>query len=439
MDLNDLLVSYKQVRTPTKPIPAIPIIEQQPIYQETPTVKTEEPSNQVTNNPTTEYYISSVQAPGFKAKWNSPYKDKNKWATDLANSYKKAGITNDNAIRMLVSQDALESAWGRSAQGKFNFGNLTTGAKWKGDYVTGNDKNAKGEAIKQKFRSYNSMDEYAADKVQFLKRLYDFDENDDINKFAAKLTGSNKGKRRYAEATNYADSLTKVFNSFKKGGVIKAQEGLKLNWDPNAGLSMDVVNTAKQYGPSLISTLLAGNPSPLVNKIIEDISNKRQEKPGKVKPLNYSNTFNFIKNLENPNKGIENGIARNYNKDTAGYGTDFTYGPHRHLKSKILAGKWTEKEARDQAVSDMRTHDKVLMDNMKDYTTRPDTISEGPRLLMAQARYHYGNLKKSFPEWGKAVAEGDAKAQKEQALKLAKGYPDRYKKIQGIQIYGGQK
>lgn len=224
MDLNDLLVSYKQVRTPTKPIPAIPVIEQ-PIYQEAPTVKTEEPLTETADNPTTKYYISSIQAPGFKAKWNSPYKDKNKWATDLANSYRKAGITNDNAIRMLVSQDALESAWGRSAQGKFNFGNLTTGAKWKGDYVTGNDKNAKGEAIKQKFRSYNSMDEYAADKIQFLKRLYDFDENDDINKFTAKLTGSNRGKRRYAEATNYADSLTKVFNSFKKGGVIKAQTG----------------------------------------------------------------------------------------------------------------------------------------------------------------------------------------------------------------------
>ncbi len=66
------------------------------------------------------------------------------------------------------------------------------------------------------------MDEYAADKVQFLKNLYDFDQNDDINKFIAKLTGSNKGKRRYAEARNYANSLTKVFNSFKKGGVIKA-------------------------------------------------------------------------------------------------------------------------------------------------------------------------------------------------------------------------
>ncbi|RJU22900.1 hypothetical protein DXA05_26115, partial [Bacteroides sp. AM54-2NS] len=111
-----------------------------------------------------------------------------------------------------------------SAQGKYNFGNLTTGSSWKGDYVTGNDKNAKGEAIKQKFRSYNSMDEYAADKIQFLKRLYDFDENDDINKFVAKLTGSNKGKRRYAEAKEYANSLRGVYNSFKAGGIIKYQE-----------------------------------------------------------------------------------------------------------------------------------------------------------------------------------------------------------------------
>lgn len=149
--------------------------------------------------------------------WKSPYTNRRQWSTELINAYKKAGITNDNAIRMLLAQDALESSWGRSAQGKYNFGNLTTGSSWKGDYVTGNDKNAKGEAIKQKFRSYNSMDEYAADKIQFLKRLYDFDENDDINKFVAKLTGSNKGKRRYAEATNYAKVLTGVYNGIPKG------------------------------------------------------------------------------------------------------------------------------------------------------------------------------------------------------------------------------
>lgn len=192
--------------------------------EETPVVASKPIAEPVVNKPVASKVVNNTA----NSTWSSPYKDRSKWAADLTNAYKRAGITNDNAIRMLVSQDALESAWGRSAQGKFNFGNLTTGAKWKGDYVTGNDKNAKGEAIKQKFRSYNSMDEYAADKVQFLKRLYDFEENDDINKFVAKLTGSNKGKRRYAEARNYADTLKKVYNSYRSGGIIKYQNSGKL-------------------------------------------------------------------------------------------------------------------------------------------------------------------------------------------------------------------
>lgn len=196
-------------------------------------VRDTEETDVVANNPTVEPVINKPVAsksvtdkPVTKtanSTWKSPYTNRRQWSTELINAYKKAGITNDNAIRMLLAQDALESSWGKSAQGKYNFGNLTTGSSWKGDYVTGNDKNAKGEAIKQKFRSYNSMDEYAADKVQFLKRLYDFDENDDINKFVAKLTGSNKGKRRYAEAKEYANSLRGVYNSFKAGGIIKYQ------------------------------------------------------------------------------------------------------------------------------------------------------------------------------------------------------------------------
>lgn len=192
--------------------------------EETPVVASKPIAEPVVNKPVASKVVNNTA----NSTWSSPYKDRSKWAADLTNAYKRAGITNDNAIRMLVSQDALESAWGRSAQGKFNFGNLTTGAKWQGDYVTGNDKNAKGEAIKQKFRSYNSMDEYAADKVQFLKRLYDFEENDDINKFVAKLTGSNKGKRRYAEARNYANTLKKVYNSYRSGGIIKYQNSGKL-------------------------------------------------------------------------------------------------------------------------------------------------------------------------------------------------------------------
>lgn len=211
----------------------------------------------VANNPTVEPVINKPVAsksvtdkPVTKtanSTWKSPYTNRKQWSTELINAYKKAGITNDNAIRMLLAQDALESSWGKSAQGKYNFGNLTTGSSWKGDYVTGNDKNAKGEAIKQKFRSYNSMDEYAADKIQFLKRLYDFDENDDINKFVAKLTGSNKGKRRYAEATNYAKVLTGVYN-----GIPKGENGMIIKYqNPPHGIARrDATYVApKMYAP----------------------------------------------------------------------------------------------------------------------------------------------------------------------------------------------
>lgn len=198
---------------PVRDVNETDVVANNPIAE--PVINKPVASKSVTDKPVTKTANST---------WKSPYTNRRQWTTELINAYKKAGITNDNAIRMLLAQDALESSWGKSAQGKYNFGNLTTGSSWKGDYVTGNDKNAKGEAIKQKFRSYNSMDEYAADKVQFLKRLYDFDENDDINKFVAKLTGSNKGKRRYAEAKEYANSLRGVYNSFKAGGIIKYQE-----------------------------------------------------------------------------------------------------------------------------------------------------------------------------------------------------------------------
>ena len=203
--------------------------------EETPVVASKPIAEPVVNKPVASKVVNNIA----NSTWSSPYKDRSEWAADLTNAYKRAGITNDNAIRMLVSQDALESAWGRSAQGKFNFGNLTTGAKWQGDYVTGNDHDAAGNPIKQKFRSYNSMDEYAADKVQFLKRLYDFDENDDINKFVAKLTGSNKGKRRYAEAGNYAKLLTGVYNGISKGqnGLVVQRRDAVKDYTPQIPLS----------------------------------------------------------------------------------------------------------------------------------------------------------------------------------------------------------
>lgn len=146
---------------------------------------------------------------------NYIYNDRSKWVKDLKDAYKKAGITNENALKMLIAQDALESGWGKSAQGKFNYGNLTPGKSWKGEIVNGRDHDSKGRSISQKFRSYGSMEEYAADKVQFLKTLYDFDENDDISTFTHKLQGGNKGKRKYAAGPNYIQLVTKIYNTSK--------------------------------------------------------------------------------------------------------------------------------------------------------------------------------------------------------------------------------
>lgn len=233
-------------------------------------VRDTEETDVVANNPTVEPVINKPVASKpvtdkpvtANSTWKSPYTNRKQWSTELINAYKKAGITNDNAIRMLLAQDALESSWGKSAQGKYNFGNLTTGSSWKGDYVTGNDKNAKGEAIKQKFRSYNSMDEYAADKVQFLKRLYDFDENDDINKFVAKLTGSNKGKRRYAEATNYAKVLTGVYN-----GIPKGENGMIIKYqNPPHGIARR--DTIRDYRPNIPNRIRKATPAEHIQSMI---------------------------------------------------------------------------------------------------------------------------------------------------------------------------
>lgn len=277
--------------------------------EETPAVASKPIAELVVNKPV----ANKVVVDTANSTWSSPYKDRSKWVADLTNAYKRAGITNDNAIRMLVSQDALESAWGRSAQGKFNFGNLTTGAKWQGDYVTGNDKNAKGEAIKQKFRSYNSMDEYAADKVQFLKRLYDFDENDDINKFVAKLTGSNKGKRRYAEATNYAKLLTGVYNGISKGQnglVVQRRDAIK-DYTPQIPLSP----IKRTYMPTQLPVLSQDNRTGWEKEVSEQI---KEEQARNNNLYNNQHIWNWSAPFNNTRTTKSNaGAMFDFNKSAA--------------------------------------------------------------------------------------------------------------------------
>ena len=163
----------------------------------------------VFNNPSTD----SSSTVNTSNTWSSPYNTrKSQWISDMTASYKRAGL-NDNAIKNLIAKNALESGWGKSAQGDYNFGNITTGSSWTGRFVQGKDHDANGKKISQKFRAYDSMDDYVKDEIQFLTKLYDFNQDDDFDTFIDKLQGNNSGKRRYAEDKQYSNKVKQVYNS----------------------------------------------------------------------------------------------------------------------------------------------------------------------------------------------------------------------------------
>lgn len=356
-------------------------------------------SKPVTNKPVT-----------ANSTWKSPYTNKKQWSTELINAYKKAGITNDNAIRMLLAQDALESSWGKSAQGKYNFGNLTTGSSWKGDYVTGNDKNAKGEAIKQKFRSYNSMDEYAADKIQFLKRLYDFDENDDINKFVAKLTGSNKGKRRYAEATNYAKVLTGVYN-----GIPKGENGMIIKYQEPAQ-PINRRDAIRDYRPNIPNRIRRATPAEHIQSMINIYGQSEQP----TVTSDVKSPWQHQQAQEAASKGYDDYMqAKKYEEGLHNLNGILTFTDYATLatglgsllsKGASMAGRYAGKQMAKRAVG------KEFKKGTKHLATPnnalPNNVGWGPRqsIHVVHDKNNAEPLKLYFPERWDAVNEGAPEA-----------------------------
>lgn len=374
-------------------------------------VRDTEETDVVANNPTVEPVINKPVASKPVTKtanstWKSPYTNRKQWATELINAYKKAGITNDNAIRMLLAQDALESSWGKSAQGKYNFGNLTTGSSWKGDYVTGNDKNARGEAIKQKFRSYNSMDEYAADKVQFLKRLYDFDENDDINKFVAKLTGSNKGKRRYAEATNYAKVLTGVYN-----GIPKGENGMIIKYQEPAQ-PINRRDAIRDYRPNIPNRIRKATPAEHIQSMINIYGQSEQP----TVTSDAKSPWQHQQAHEAASKGYDDYMqAKKYEEGLHNLNGILTFTDYATLatglgsllsKGVSMAGRYAGKQMAKRAVGkEFKRQSKHLAtpNNML-----PNNVGWGPRqsIHVVHDKNSAGFPKLYFPERWDAVNEG---------------------------------
>lgn len=228
MQLADLLVSYNQVEGPKKSeIKQIelPYTRYQRMLDYLDSKKESKKESKEDSKS-----AETVQSDGFvgwkhpasstvsttsSSRWNSPYDGKrDQWVKDMTAAYKRQGLS-DNAIKNLIAKNALESGWGRSAQGDYNYGNITTGNSWTGRYVQGSDHNADGEQISQRFRAYDSIDDYVKDEIQFLTNLYEFNQDDSFDTFISKLQGGNSKRRRYAEDRQYSDKVRSVYNSIQ--------------------------------------------------------------------------------------------------------------------------------------------------------------------------------------------------------------------------------
>ncbi len=124
----------------------------------------------------------------------------------------KRGIDKAYA-KWLASKDALETGWGEVGHGAahLNYGNITVGPNWTGKSYEGGDHDAKGRKIKQRFRSYDSINDYIEDQLNLLTRTSRYKDLfiGDVSSFADRLY-----KAGYAEDPRYANKIKQVYNSW---------------------------------------------------------------------------------------------------------------------------------------------------------------------------------------------------------------------------------
>lgn len=299
------------------------------------------------------------------------------------NALKARGLDTKYA-KYLVAQSALESNWGKSQSGKFNFG----GIKGKGTIrKTREVINGKSIHVNDSFRDFKDIDDYANYHVSLLnnKRYQAFSGGDFIDRVV---------KGGYATDPNYKRALSNVYNQIAKaqvgmkipklqnagelrarilrrfrqekldahneeqligfdwsryksnkpkpettptqseqlenGGVIKAQDGIVTqainkvkSFLPKEEPKepVNVVDVAKEYAPSAVASMLLGNVNPIIGQILGLNQNIDLTKaPPSLEKVN-TNMWKF----ENPkNKGLRGNLY--YPFKTANGNTDIGPG-----------------------------------------------------------------------------------------------------------------
>lgn len=136
--------------------------------------------------------------------------------SSLTAAYKKAGL-NPDLIKGLIAKNLVESTQKNgmiNPQGQFNFGNITVGGNKTVRYFTGQDVNGKGKPISNKFRWYDSVDDYVRDELSLLSKTYKVNNTDNAQTLFRKLKGKTNGigTRDYAEAKDYEQLLKSKYN-----------------------------------------------------------------------------------------------------------------------------------------------------------------------------------------------------------------------------------
>lgn len=108
----------------------------------------------------------------------------------------------------LIAKAGLETGWGKSMYG-YNFGNVTAGKNWKGEVINRGDKNAKGEAITQKFRKYKSLDDSSNDYINFIQSS----RYKGLRGLSAEDAANYIGTTGYAEDPNYSKKILNILQN----------------------------------------------------------------------------------------------------------------------------------------------------------------------------------------------------------------------------------
>ena len=133
----------------------------------------------------------------------------------LADTLNTSTQMGNKAKLAIISQMGLENGW-TTIPADFNYGNITTGNKWKGASTVKGDHDAQGNAITQNFRGYKSTQEFVDNYLDLLKKEYPIayqelhSPNFSIDTFTDALVG---GERKYAQDPTYKQKVKGIYTS----------------------------------------------------------------------------------------------------------------------------------------------------------------------------------------------------------------------------------